>query len=78
MDSCEHKSSKLSLDSRLSKLGYFKRDEYNDLNFKLNKIEHYIVNKDFPVLKRKDLKKAIVRVNYTLSISAIASFKKEL
>ena len=61
----------------LFKHGYIKRDEYEEIIFKFSKIEYYIVNNNFPSIKRKNIPNAVIEVTYDLSIHAINLFFRE-
>lgn len=55
--------------------GYINREEYNDMCFRYEGIDRYIVNKDFPCVRQVNLPSSVFIESYELYISALDVFK---
>lgn len=62
---------KNKLSTILLNLGYFPRPEYDEPAFKLTKVNRFLVDSNFPSIRRKNIPQAIINSKYLLSISAI-------
>ena len=62
---------KNKLSTILLNLGYFPRPEYDEPTFKLTKIDRFLVDNNFPCMRRKDIPRAIINSKYQLSITVI-------
>lgn len=64
--------------SKLLEIGYSENDEYNKYSYIITGIGFYMVNNEFPKIKKTDLKEGIVNTNYEISLQYINKFKKEV
>ena len=64
--------------SKLLEIGYEYNDQYDNYSYILKDINFYMVNDDFPKIKKLDLKKGIVNANYEISLQYIDKFIKEV
>lgn len=64
--------------SKLLEIGYEYNDQYDNYSYILKDINFYMVNDDFPKIKKSDLKKGIVNANYEISLQYIDKFIKEV
>ena len=62
---------KNKLSSALLGLGYYTRPEYDQYCFKYSKTERYLVDKNFPCVRRTDIPSAVISSSYELSVSSI-------
>ena len=64
---------------KLSEIGYDFCDDLGNKNYHVHTIEHYIVDKTFPVLREQDIKTdAINNVSYELILKMIKEYMKRL
>lgn len=61
----------------LLSLGYYKRIEYDEHNFKFSGIKRYKVGSDFPCLRKSELPASIAHAKYDLALTAIRDIIKE-
>lgn len=69
---------RIQFSQKLFAARYYPREEYEEQCYRWSGIACYKVNEKFPCLRRADIPQSIVNVTYTLSLSAIAPWKKEL
>lgn len=63
---------------KLAKLGFDFCDDLSFKKYQLSKIEKYIVNNDFPIIKESDIKsQAINNISYELIIKLIQKYQEE-
>ncbi len=62
----------------LIRQGYVHRSEYDEYGFVCASKASYIVNNDFPALRKKDVPNAVETATYTLSLATIQDFLKEI
>lgn len=74
LSSLREDSIKQQFGAILLKRGYYKRPEYDELNFQLSAISRYKVSQEFPCLRRTNIPDAVITVYYNLSVSAISAF----
>lgn len=55
--------------------GYVYREEYDEYVYKINGIKNFVVESEFPKLRRNQLDHAIINANYSLSLAAIKEFE---
>ncbi len=60
--------------SKLNQVGYYYAEEYNKYIYSNKGIDRYLVDGDFPKLKKEDLQDGIVRVSYELYLNNIIRF----
>lgn len=60
--------------SCIMKQGFIFNDNYDDQVFELVSMTRYQVNSNFPKLTRKDINKAILKVQYDLSLAVLNSY----
>ncbi len=70
----ENYDDKFKIISKLNELGFYERDEYNSYSFKLKKVKRYVVNRDFPCLRRLNMPRAILLAKYELSLGNLEDF----
>lgn len=70
---------KESFSMMLLRYGYYPRPEYEDeeYTFSINGISRYLVDDTFPCIRRSELPMSIGKAEYTLSIAAIGTYRKE-
>ena len=61
--------------SILLEKGYYYVKEYDEINFKLNNIDKYKVDRSFPCLRNKNIPDTIINIKYDLLISSIQDYK---
>lgn len=63
----------------LLRYGYYPRPEYEgeEYTFEVKAMQKYAVTADFPCLRRSNLPGSVTEAKYSLSIAAIAPYKKE-
>lgn len=63
----------------LLRYGYYPRPEYDaeEYTFAINGISRYMVDGMFPCLRRSEMPKSVGKAEYTLSIAAIDTYRKE-
>ncbi len=63
----------------LLKYGYYPRPEYEDGDyiFEIKEVQHYLVKKDFPCLRRNELPASVIKAAYCLSLPAIQSYRED-
>lgn len=64
-------------EAKLMELGYSDHPEYHEKFYVLNSMRKFLVEEDFPRLKRIDLPVAILNANYDIALSEIISFEME-
>ncbi|MGL4742333.1 MAG: PD-(D/E)XK motif protein [Sarcina sp.] len=77
-NSIESFETKLLFKDKIGSLGYFYNEKYYNYNFYHKNIEFYEVNKNFPVVKRKNIPNDIVRISYEILIRNINKFLVDL
>ena len=60
---------------RLNDIGYIFDEYYNTVCFNYHGREEYLVNQEFPALRRKDVALEIKKANYEISISELGEYK---
>lgn len=65
---------KQKLSDILLNLGYYCRPEYDEFLYKFTKLDKYVVNKDFPCMRREPTSHAVINAKYELSVSFISNF----
>ena len=63
--------------NKLSNVGYFSDPYYDDFNYIIKGSDMYLVNDDFPRIKRDAVSSSIGNAKYTILLAGIASFKEE-
>ena len=63
----------------LLRYGYYPRAEYEseEYTFEIKGMQRYIVNTDFPCIRRADLPASVTEAKYALSVAAIEPYTKE-
>lgn len=61
---------------KLSQVGYFYDEEYNKYVYRYIKNDTYLVNREFPRVKKEDLQEGIVKVSYDILLKDINKFIK--
>lgn len=64
--------------TKLDNLGYVYDEEYNLWNFLYKGSQSYSIADGFPRIRRKDLKRSIGNVEYTIMLDGIEEFKEDL
>lgn len=62
---------------KLLSLGFYKEEYYDSYVFKTTRVEFYIVNDEFPKIKKNMLPNAISNIKYDIIIKMIEKFKRE-
>lgn len=66
---------RIEFERRLALVGYFMDEKYREITFSLKRIRDYIVDKHFPKITRIDTSPEIINAIYTISITAIESYR---
>lgn len=63
----------------LLRYGYYPRAEYEseEYTFEIKGMQRYVVNTDFPCIRRADLPASVTEAKYALSVAAIEPYTKE-
>lgn len=63
----------------LLRYGYYPRAEYEseEYTFEIKGMQRYVVNTDFPCIRRADLPSSVTEAKYALSVAAIEPYTKE-
>lgn len=79
LDAIPDDEAKESFSMMLLRFGYYPRPEYEDeeYTFSVNGISRYTVDAAFPCLRRSELPQSVGKAEYTLSIAAIGTYRKE-
>jgi hypothetical protein len=62
--------------NRLLSYGYYFNATYDQFGFRLNGMDMYKVNNDFPCLRKKKVPISVQNIKYELSLPGIAAFKE--
>ena len=62
--------------TKLDNVGYTADEEYDRSNYIVKGTDMYLVNDDFPRLRRSDMNNAIGNVKYTILLAGITAFKE--
>ena len=68
---------KQKFEEKLSNVGYVYFDEYDNYIYRIVRINTYLVNDNFPRLKKEHLPKAILTASYDLNLKEIENFLVE-
>lgn len=71
-------SALFQFEAKLMELGYSEHREYHEKFYAFRTVKTYMVNAEFPRLKRVDLPKAIIQVNYDIALNELSSFETEV
>ena len=61
---------------KLCEIGYFYDEEYDKYIYKYIKRDTYLVDKNFPKIKRENLDEGIVKISYNILLKEIEKFKR--
>lgn len=66
---------KLEFIEKMIEFGYRLKSEYDEIVFRLSKIDRYSVQKEFPLIKRSTVPSSVVNIKYELSIASIKGYQ---
>lgn len=62
---------------KLSLIGYFPDNEYDECNFFFVSMNKYVVNSEFPKIEKESLYNGIIKISYEILINSIEEFMEE-
>lgn len=77
IESFDSELSKEKIKERLLRFGYYASEIYDQIGFRFNGMDQYLVGEKFPCLRKKNIPVSVNDVTYDLSLPAIETFKEE-
>jgi hypothetical protein len=67
----------LKFTSILLEKGYIYNDKYDEINFRFDEITYFLINNEFPCIRRNAVPKSITNASYSISLAEIKNYEVE-